>query len=290
MVKEVLLGDNPFIGVSHLSCRRAREVAKELTLEKKIEVIESAVDAGATGFTFSTHPSNLELLKHIRNTRPDLLKKLNYYVLVPYAAKYVRDATIVGVPGLIKRITLTSIHPNTLTSIIPPKPNNFARLFIEAELREYMKILPRGSTKAILLHEVLTELITAFNLPKIVEILNEHFKKRGVGFGLETRNVVHVKRLIEESKLGLDYLMTPLNPLGYQMTPNRELAEKAIISLSRRGVRVIGINILASGVLTPDAALTYISNLGDSIYAVAFGTSNPQRARETTKKLCSLIQ
>ncbi|MEM1510006.1 MAG: hypothetical protein QW096_09105 [Thermofilaceae archaeon] len=290
MIEELLLGDNPFIGISHLAHEKAREAQKELTIERKIEVIEAAVESGATGFTFSTHPANLILLKHVKQKRPDIFEKLNYYILVPYVAGYVREATKTGFPGLIRRVALKCISPSTLISIIPPTPNNFVKLFVEVELKEYMRILPRDNIRAILLHEVLTELVMAFNLARVVTFLNRHFKKQGLGFGLETRNIGCAKSFQEEGKLELEYIMTPLNPLGYQMSPNRELAENAIVSLSRQGVKIIGINILASGAITPDDSLKYLRSFRDYIYAVAFGTSSPQRARETSKKLRSLIQ
>lgn len=290
MVRELLLGDNPFIGVSHLAHEKSRETLKELTVRRKMDVVEAAVDAGATGFTFSTHQANLELLRYIRYQRPDILDKLNYYVLVPYATGYVREATKTGFPGLVKRVLLTGLRPGTIASAIPPTPSSFIRLLIEVELREYMRVLSQENIRAILLHEVLTELITAFDLARVVKSLSSYYKKRGLGFGLETRNVGCVARFIEENDLEVEYVMTPLNPLGYQMAPNRELAENAVVALSRVGVKVIGINVLASGVLTPEDSRKYISGLKDSVYAIAFGTSSPQRARETVEKLRTLLQ
>jgi len=53
MVKELLLGDNPFIGVSHLAQERARQELREATLENKVKVVKAAIEGGATGFTFS---------------------------------------------------------------------------------------------------------------------------------------------------------------------------------------------------------------------------------------------
>jgi len=81
MSKELLLGDNAFIGVSHLSQAHARTESREATLENIVRVIEASVDSGATGFTFSTHPRNLVLLRYLHESRRDLLKKLNYYPL-----------------------------------------------------------------------------------------------------------------------------------------------------------------------------------------------------------------
>lgn len=289
MVKELLLGDNPFIGVSHLAQEKAREEQREATLENKVRVIEAAIVGGATGFTFSTHPANLELLQYIRDKHRDLLLKLNYYILVPYAAKYVREATSVGTAQLIKKIIASTIRLKNLGLLLQPKPINFIKLFLETELEEYLRVLPKENVKAVLLHEVLTELLTAFNLDDIVKELAEHFRKQGIGFGLESRNIVKVKQLLEGNGMTVDYLMTPMNPLGYQMTPAREEAEKTIVELSAMGIRMIAINVFASGAIKPQKAAVYLTKLRQHIYAITIGTSKPQRALENFRLFKGLL-
>lgn len=279
MVKELLLGDNPFIGVSHLTHEKARELQRELTTERKMEVMEAAIEAGATGFTFSTHPANLELLKYIKQQRPDILNRLNYYILVPYVVRYVREATKVGTPRLIKKILTTSISKDVLSLMTSLTPVNIIRLFLDAELEEYVKMLPRNNVKAILLHEVLTELIVAFDIPDIIKALVKYFKRKNIGFGLETRNILHVLKFLEENDLKVDYIMTPINPLGYQMTPSKKSAESAVLKLSTWGIKIIAINILASGAVSSiEEAVSYLKRFSDHIYAVAIGTSKAQRA------------
>jgi hypothetical protein len=290
MVEELLLGDNPFIGVSHLSYEKAREELSEATLENKVKVIEAAVNSGATGFTFSTHDSNLKLLRHLRDNCPDLACKLNYYVLVPYVAKYVREAAFSGTQQLIKRVFINNVSLRNLIFALYPEPINFIKLFLETELREYLDVLPRNRVKAILLHEGLTELIIAFNLRHVVRTLTKHFHKKDLNFGLETRNVKCLMCFLKEGQIMIKYLMTPLNPLGYQMTPSRIEAEESIIGLSRDGVKVIAINTLASGVVNIDEAVNYLSYFKEHIFAIAVGTSKSQRATEIFTRLSRLKQ
>ncbi|MEM2505864.1 MAG: hypothetical protein QXF61_02330 [Nitrososphaeria archaeon] len=286
MVKELLLGDNPFIGVSHLSNEKAREEQSEATVENKVRVIEAAVKGGATGFTFSTHSSNLELLTYLKENRSELFERLNYYVLVPYAAKYVREATSLGTSQLVKKVFLGNLNYRNILYLLWPTPANLIKMFLEAELKEYMRVLP--NTRAVLLHEVLTELIVAFNLGQIVEELAKHFSRKGLGFGLETRNVKHVKYFLENNEIATDYLMTPLNPLGYQMTLKNEEAENILRDLSARGVNIIAINTLASGSVTPDHAINYLKRFKKCLFAVAVGTSKSWRAYELFQQLSIL--
>jgi len=286
MVKELLLGDNPFIGVSHLAHEKAREEQSEATIENKVRVIEAAVEGGATGFTFSTHSSNLELLKYLSENRPELAERLNYYILVPYAAKYVREATTTGTEQLVKKVFAGNLNYRNVRYVLWPTPTNLIKMFLEAELKEYLAVLP--NIKAILLHEVLTELITAFNLGQVVKELAKHFSRKGLGFGLETRNIKSTKRFLEDNEILVDYLMTPLNPLGYQMTPTKEEAEESVKKLAMKGVKIIAINVLASGVVKLNDSLNYLSQFREYIFAVAAGTSKSWRALETFKTLTML--
>jgi len=286
MVKELLLGDNPFIGVSHLAHEKAREERSEATIENKVRVIEAAVEGGATGFTFSTHSSNLELLKYLSENRPELAERLNYYILVPYAAKYVREATTTGTEQLVKKVFVGNLNYRNIQYALWPTPTNLIKMFLEAELKEYLAVLP--NVKAILLHEVLTELITAFNLGQVVKELAKHFSRRGLGFGLETRNIKHVRNFLDKNGIKIDYLMTPLNRIGYQMTPTKEEAEESIKELSMEGIKIIAINILASGVITPEDALKYLTKFKYYIFAITLGTSKSWRARDMFSRLVIL--
>jgi len=285
MVREILLGDNPFIGVSHLAQEKARIERSEVsTIEAKVEVVKAALEGGATGFTFSTHQSNLELLKYMKKLYPEILEKLNYYILIPYSQGYVRKANVFGTVGLVKSIARDIVLKNPIdfvSSVITLNLDRVASLFIAMEANPYLKILPRENVKAILLHEVLTELIIAYNLVELLEELKKYVEKKlRTGFGLETRNIGQLKRFLDKSGKHIEYVMTPMNPLGYQIAPSREEAEKAIQDLADKGVKIIAINILASGAILPEDACKYLEKYKHKIYAVAYGTSKPYRARE----------
>ncbi|MCC6065886.1 MAG: hypothetical protein LM576_07885 [Thermofilum sp.] len=282
MVK-ILVGDNPFLGISHLARERGREALRGLTLEKKVEVLKAAADEGASGFTFSTHNANLELLAYMRDNEKDLLKKLEYYVLTPYAAEYVRLTDVTGTDRLVKSIVIENLKKNPLKLINAP-PYSIINLFIHENLNPYLEILPKQNVKAVLLHEVLSEILIAFKLTKIVKELRNYFTRLGVGFGMETRNIAILSRLLEQSGKTIEYAMTPMNPLGYQMGTKEE-AEKAIIALSSGGVKVIAMNILASGACTIEESAAYLRQYRKHLYAVAFGTSKPERARSNTRCL-----
>jgi hypothetical protein len=177
MVKEILLGDNPFLGVSHLAQEKARIERNEISrVEAKAEIVKAALEGGVTGFTFSTHSSNLELLEYMGRRHPEVLGKLNYYILIPYAHSYIRKANVIGTIGLAKAIIRDIVlkHPaNSITSAVTLNFSKVASLFIGMEANLYLKVLPRERVKALLLHEVLTELIVAYSLVELLEELKD---------------------------------------------------------------------------------------------------------------------
>ena len=282
MVKELLLGDNPFIGVSHLAHVKARE-SQRLGLENFVKVVMAAYDSGATGFTFSTHPINLEILKRLYEERRDILNSMNFYPLVPYGMGYVRRSNATGLPGLGLEIlgnALRSIHRvgMLVKAGFKMDPSILLSIQLDNDLRPYMKILPWKRVKAALLHEVLTEIIIAHKAVELYDKIRGYFKDvLGLSLGLETRNICKLRDFIEEHFVKVPYIMAPLNKLGYQMTPNRLEAEKCIQELSRKS-RIIAINILASGAVTLNEAIGYLKKF--HVYGIAIGTSKITRAKQ----------
>jgi len=87
-----------------------------------------------------------------------------------------------------------SLSKDTILTMIPPTLISTIKLFLDTELRERVKVLPRSNIKAVLLHKVLTELITAFSISNIVKALAKHFEGKNIGLGLETRNILHTMK------------------------------------------------------------------------------------------------
>jgi len=290
MVKELLLGDNAFIGVSHLSQEKAKEEYRKNQLENRVNVIKAALDGGATGFTFSSHENNLELLTHLHDHDKALLEKMNYYILVPYSQFYVRKSNIDGTPALIKSKLKDFFSGdlsilNTFESLLTLKLERLVGLFLESELVPYFKILPKNKIKAVLLHEVLTELFIAFDLVNSIEPLEHYMNSRlKVGFGLETRNFSFLYRSLSKASYFPEYVMTPINSVGYQMAESKYKVENLIGDFSKKS-KIIAINILASGILSLDQAIENLLKYNTKIYAVTTASTKSKRVYDNFQKL-----
>jgi len=294
VVKEILVGDNPFIGVSHLSQEKAREEAREATLERRVAVLQAAVEAGGTGFTFSTHPANLELLTYMHDNHMSILKKLNYYILTPYAQHYVRLANVQGTPVMVRSLLASMVYRKTAVidlaiTLLTLDLNTLAYLLIEAQIAPYLKVLPKQNIKAILLHETVTDLATAYNLVYLFKDLDHQLRQKiGVPLGLETRNLPFLYHTLRHANYIPQYIMTPLNPLGYQMAPDRYTVERTVRKTGNE-TRYVAISILAAGAIKPLRAVKYLASYKHSIYAVVTASSKAYRIKSNIHCLLSLI-
>lgn len=292
-LRNLLIGDNAFIGVSHLSQARARSRAAQLNIEAIAKVIEMATKYGATGFSFSTHPTNLNVLKSMsRETDPNF----ELYPVLPYAQGYVRAANEKGTVKLVtelfwklsSRSKITGLVRGGLSAITLDRLK-MLRAYIDVELEAYAKAKPSNvKFGAILLHDAVTDLGVAFETTQLFETFREHIRKRyRTKPGFVTRNFVKFVSLFERNGLSLRdiVIMSPFNKVGFQMTPSRESCE-ACLSRSELG-EVVAMSIMAGGYLSLPDALDYIKGL-PNLSGVVAGVSTTQHAKETFTHLRSI--
>ncbi len=285
-VDRLLLGDNPLIGVDHLSQERARERLGRLNTGRIVEVIETAFANGAQGFLFSTHPTIYDALKQMKQCGNDTA--FGIYPLLPYAQTYVRIATEKGMLGLAQEILskLTwKAKAKMITaglSLATADPSAVLRAYIDAELDILNRNVPAAATlKCVLLHEIITDLATSFRTTELIKnyvwhILDEYHVKPGFA----TRNLTKFVSYAKEIGLNLDQIviLTPFNKVGFQMNPSREECERSLEGL--QGSNVIAMSILASGYLGLEDAVEYIKQQ-ESIRSVVVGVSTKDHASET---------
>ena len=101
--KLLLVGDNPFHNISHLSQERARARVSDPSDPKyAANLVKISSENGANGFMFSVSDTTLSILTKLNEM--DALDNLLLYAIVPYAFEYVRLATqLGGIQGLAKK-------------------------------------------------------------------------------------------------------------------------------------------------------------------------------------------
>lgn len=290
--KMLLVGDNPFHGISHLSQERARVRGDELTYpEYAAKLVMTSLRNGANGFMFSVSDITLSILRILRETGGS--ERLRLYALVPYAYEYVRLATQVGgIPGLAKKFSKEIVASGNLRAIAMGL-KGVIRTDLVALLKAYLVYeISRIKTSAgkqanldsMLLHEIITDMALALNLDWLFKSYVDFMLELGITPGFETRNFAHLVNKF--TQWGIDFneivIAAPFNKVGFQMSPSRAECEKALTGVP--GSHIIALSILAAGYLKPREAIEYIESL-PNLKGVAVGVSKERHARETFKLL-----
>ena len=295
-LKTLLIGDNSFIGVSHLSQDRARARTEQLNTTRMASIVERAAECGASGFTFSTHPTNLEILRALHDS-DKISVPFDLYPVLPYAQGYVRLANEKGMRGLfeevLSRMPLSDKAAAIFKGGLSALKLDFTGLmqaYIDMELGTYLKVKPRtANLRSVLLHEVATDLCLGLGSVNLLEAFANHVREgHHVRPGFITYNLSRFVELLRDSELNMEDIdiMTPFNSIGYQMSPSRSACEACLSPLPKSNV--IAMSIMAGGYLNLDQAYEYLNTL-PKLSGIAVGVSSEEHATQTFEKLRKLL-
>ncbi len=288
--KLLLVGDNPFHNISHLSQERARTRINDPSDPKyAASLIETSLKAGANGFMFSVSETTLSILKELND---DLVSHLPLFPIVPYAYEYVRLATqLGGIPGLVKKLSIDMIKSRNAKAIglglkgaITGDPTTMMKTYLTYEISRLRSLNSEVSLNSVLLHQLVTDMALALNLDWLVKSYVKFLSDQNIVAGFNTGNFAFLVDKFLEGKIDLNKVViaAPFNNVGFQMTPSRAECEKALERLSKPNV--IAISVLAAGYIPPIDAAKYISTL-PNVRGVALGVSKERQAKETFEEL-----
>lgn len=284
----LLVGDNPFLGISHLSQDRARSRGNVLdNPEYCAHLISISIMNGANGFMFSVCNKTLSILEELREK--GIIKDMNLYAIVPYAFEYVRLATQMGgFSGLAKKVLKEMVRSRNLTAIfrglkgvLSTDISSLMKAYLSYEVsRIRSSVGKEANLKSILLHQAITDLALAFNLESLFKSYTDFILSLGIKPGFNTGNFPYLVKKLREWSIDLNNVViaAPFNKVGFQMNPSKEECEKTLADFPE--LTVIAISVFAAGYLRPQEAIDYISNL-PNISGIAVGVSKEKHAYET---------
>jgi uncharacterized protein (DUF486 family) len=292
-----LVGDNPFHNISHFSQDRARIRDKKATTPKHAtDLIECSLVHGADGFMFSVSNTTLSILSELR--KRNSIHRLSLYAIVPYATEYIQLSTQVGgIPNLAKKIIGNIILSKNLKTMLTGSigflksdPVALLKTYLTYEINRIKASAgKRALIDCLILHEVLTDLGIALNFDWLFKSYIQIAKNKGITPGFNTVNSAYLIQKffdwgIDTSEIAL---VSPFNKIGFQMSPSKEVCEKALTRLSKPNL--IAISVLAAGYLTPTEAIEYLATL-PNLRGVAVGVSKEKHAVETFKLLNKILK
>ena len=283
-IDRVLIGDNPFNLVDHLSQKRARS-RPLLSSEDIARIIRCALESGATGFTFSSTKRAHDALSVMRGD--GCCQDFGLYPVFPDVNELARTASEGGLVHVAKELladsSLFSKAGTTLgagTALLRADPAALLRTYLSAELSSLRRVAPAGSrVKAVFLHEIITELIISFKLDEIFRSYTDFIRGQYNAIpGVVTRNFPSLVRFTNGGGFGELAVLTPFNRVGFQMNPSRKECERTLAD--GNSLHVIAMSILAGGHLGPQEAIDYLLSLSKPV-SVVVGVSSTSHARDS---------
>ena len=285
--KLLLVGDNPFHGISHLSEDRARARGSEINhAEYAADLVLKSLKSGANGFMFSVSSTTLSALQIVAEKTDN--DSFELHAIVPYAYEYVRLATHAGTLGLGKKLAMEVLMSGNigaiasgLKGIVTMNPVDLMKTYIQYEKKRITSSIgKKQKLTSILLQEVITDMILALDLDWFTKSYIRFINKLGIKPGFETRNFSY---LVDKfKKWNIDFsqieLVSSFNKVGFQMNPSKVSCEDALDSIP--DCQVIAMSILAAGYIKLPEAADYVESL-PNLQGLVIGVSKEKQAFET---------
>lgn len=279
-IDQVILGDNQFFGVNHMSQDKGRATYEQFKDLKEIKrILKYGLDKGVKGVMFSTHPSIYEICNMIRSD-DELKDNLNIYVNVPYIIKYVSMVTEMGMYNTLKTMLKgksgkgkTKFLLETGVNVLTLNHLGILERLIDVELAPFYDL----NVKAVFLHNALCDLILGYDMKEIAIAFDKYVRKRYHAIpAYGTLNFSAFSKFLEDCGLNNSLVMTAVNKKGFLMNPSRD---QVVEDIAKSSHTVLAMATLASGRLLPEEAYSYISNT--AVKNVVVGLSSPKHADET---------
>jgi hypothetical protein len=274
----LLIGDNQFFGVNHMSEEKARARAVLFqNIRSVIDVLDIAYDEGIHTFMCTTHDRIALVCDHVR-ANPDRYADFKFFPGMPYAHKYANAVTETGIMGAVRRFLPDEGFMNAAirgaTSMAKKDVEGAMTLLIDAE----MKMFEGLNTPVIWLQNVVVDLLLGLGFKDAFRIYADHVKARyGAEPGFITMNMPALLPVLEDVGVENPLVCCNINKIGFRMSGGLEAYERA---LREREFRAVAMSVLASGAIPPREAIEWVC-AQPNIESIVFGASGKENIRNT---------
>lgn len=284
----VVLGDNQFFAVNHMSQERSFAQAQRFGRDEAIlAVMRAAHERGVGGMMLHSHPRAESLCDAVR-ADPAAWKGFGFYPCIPYAYKYVMALNEKGfypvLKDQLKKGGVGSSFSMFMSGGLGLASGDYFKLInilVDLELQIF-RDLP---VRAVFLHNVVVDLILALGIEGMLRGFADHLRdKHGCRPGFGTINLPHLLERLDAEGVHDAVIMTPVNRAGFFMNPGKREVEEALGDGSRD---IMAMSILASGAIPAEEAFPYAAGF-PSVKSFLFGTSRLETMERSLSILADL--
>lgn len=275
---KVILGDNQFFAVNHLSDERSRAQAIRFKEDSAIiKVLDDARSCGINTFMCTTHDRIANICSYMRE-RLGEYKDFKFYPCMPYAHKYANAVTELGILGTLKAYIPGNILAITGKAGIAYMRKDFPalmELLVDAEMKMFNGI----KTPVIFLQNVIVDLLMGLGMDEIFIRYSDYIKsKYNAEPGFITMNMPRMVDMCERLGIENPIICSSINKIGFRMSGSIEEYESYLNSYKK--FRPIAMQCLAAGALKPKEAMEYVTRF-KKIESVLFGASSKAHIQQT---------
>jgi hypothetical protein len=280
----LLLGDNQFFGVNHMSEERAR--AQEMrfrSLDSIVEVLDAAYDEGIRSFMCTTHDRIGAVCDHVRE-HPERYPDFSFHPCMPYAHKYANAVTESGLFGAVKRfLPEEGILDATIrggTSVAKRDIEGVTTLLIDAE----MKMFDGLRTPVIYLQNIVVDLLLGLGFERAFRVFADHIAERyDAEPGFITMNLPALLPALARQGIENPIVCSNINKIGFRMCGGAPAYEAA---LREQRFRAVAMSVFASGAIPAPEALEWVCSQ-PNVQSIVFGASSGRNIASTRELVSS---
>lgn len=274
----LLFGDNQFFGINHMSEEKARAQAMRFQETSAImDVLDTAYDEGIRTFMCTTHDRIAEVAAIVR-ANPDRYPDFTFYPCMPYAHKYANAVTDYGMLGAVTHFMPEDGFFKTAlrggAALASKDVDGIAKVLIDAE----MKMFKGLKTPVVFMQNVFTDLLLGMGFTSAFKVFHDHIRQKyDAEPAFITMNMPMLVDALEELGIENPIVCSNINKIGFRMCGG---LDRYIETLKSGRVRAIAMSVYASGAISAEEAISWISEL-PNVHSIVFGASSASNIRNT---------
>lgn len=276
-IDKIILGDNQFFGINHMSQEKAQQLAEKFfDINNIYGVYQMAIDSGIRAIMLNSNDRAREICNHFKENKSKY-PQLNWYPSVPYPHKY---ANLIAEKGIFPAINEVLFKDNSAMGVLgmvakggmavfSKDAMQLMRMLVDVE----MKMFNGLDVKVVFLQNVITDLILGYGIKEVFYEYCEHIRKKHNALpGLITQNMPYLKMKLEEWGIKEVVICSSFNKIGYLMSPDINSYIEAANNNNPSDYQLMAMSTLASGAIRAKEAYEFINN--QKIQSVVFGASS----------------
>ncbi len=288
-IDDVILGDNQFFGINHMSQNLARDRGKQFEdIDNIFRVYDFAFEAGVKGVMLNSHKRAKDICARFRE-QPEKYSGVNFYPSVPYPHKYANLVAEQGMFSAVKSVLFSSEGEGALSKIktgtsavLMKDAVAIMKMLVDVEMEAFHGL----NIKVVFLQNIVTDLLLGLGQGRFLkEYCNYIAERYNAKAGLITQNLPFLRStLIDQGVSGVT-ICASINKLGYLMSPSLEKNVEVIQDNDPEQFEIMAMSTLASGAINPEEAYSFISDL--NVQSVVFGASSQKNIRSSVELIRS---